>query len=1068
MRRLLALLVFAYIINPIQAQNSFSFNCAKDVTIECSTPCISLNTTIPDIHVSTASYVVNQSSALSCFRGYVSPAAPGPSANLDIDDRYSSVLNIRFPFSFYGITYNQLIASTNGFLSFDISKAGTISHFGILRNGNNLNATSGTPEDLPSALYDKALIMGPYHDLDPNNAVAAYQIKYEVIGTAPYRKWILTYNNVPLYTKVCLNLYGNTQQIVLYETLGIVEIFVYDKEICLSWNNGSTMIGMQDFNKTSAIMAPGRQASSPPWGSKAMNESWRFVPASGASLFKKVELQTLSGAFVSTGNTTSLANNLIGVNFPNVCPPPAGGTYLVKYFYTNPNDPASDILGIDTINISRGGDPFTANVISAACGAGSKGKIIVTNPVGATFEYSIDGINWQASNVFNLPVGTYTVRARAIGSNCISSKIISMSQDMLDASIHTILAPCPGPLTGSIEIFPLHGTAPYLYSLNGGAFQVSNIFTNLSAGTYTVLVNDAAGCSFSADVSIASSNLAGIAVTNTVCDKAGSGTITVTPKFGVGPYTYSINGTTFQTSNIFTGLMAGIYNITVKDATSCSYTFDATIIADALISASIDMTMLKCFGNNNGSIIVHPISGIRPYKFALDANPFQSDSLFKNLSGGNFVLHIKDSAGCVKDTVVTVVQPNPVNGSTIIFPASTCLSSDGQITIKVNTGIAPYMFSIDNGSTYQPSNTFINVQAGAFNIIIKDSNNCKLKITDTVWAIDNKIIVNAGADNTICFGTSVMLSVNTNSPANNFSWSPSTSLNFAATPTPMASPLDTTTYIVIAKSAVCVGTDTVTINVLHKPVANAGRDTIICTNTFATLHGTASNVSGNVKYLWIPSNDISNPDSATTIVRPKDIRANAYILQVSDAYGCNFKVYDGVIVTMNPPVAAFAGNDTIASIGIPHQLFGSGGVQYLWSPANVLDNPFAQNPMAILNNDTKFNLVVKDTLGCVGTSSVLVKVYKGVTYYIPNAFTPNNDGLNDVFRAIAPGIQQTNYFRIFNRWGKLMFETHDATKGWNGTYLGAQQPSAVYVWVIKGLDVSGKIVELKGTVTLIR
>ena len=244
-------------------------------------PCISLNTTIPDIHVSTASYVVNQSSALSCFRGYVSPAASGPSANLDIDDRYSSVLNIRFPFSFYGITYNQLIASTNGFLSFDISKAGTISHFGILRNGNNLNATSGTPEDLPSALYDKALIMGPYHDLDPNNAVAAYQIKYEVIGTAPYRKWILTYNNVPLYTKVCLNLYGNTQQIVLYETLGIVEIFVYDKEICLSWNNGSTMIGMQDFNKTSAIMAPGRQASSPPWGSKAMNESWRFVPASG-------------------------------------------------------------------------------------------------------------------------------------------------------------------------------------------------------------------------------------------------------------------------------------------------------------------------------------------------------------------------------------------------------------------------------------------------------------------------------------------------------------------------------------------------------------------------------------------------------------------------------------------------------------------------------------------------------------------------------------------------------------------------------------------------------------------
>ena len=172
---------------------------------------------------------------------------------------------------------------------------------------------------------------------------------------------------------------------------------------------------------------------------------------------------------------------------------------------------------------------------------------------------------------------------------------------------------------------------------------------------------------------------------------------------------------------------------------------------------------------------------------------------------------------------------------------------------------------------------------------------------------------------------------------------------------------------------------------------------------------------------------------------------------------------------MRPVFIPFAGNDTIASIGLPHQLHGSdGGVQYLWSPSSVLNNPALQSPTAILQTDTKFTLTVKDSLGCIGTSSVLVKVYQGSTFYIPNAFTPNGDGINDIFRVIAPGIKQISYFKIYNRWGKLMFETNNANYGWDGKYSGLPQPTAVYVWIIKGIDVTGKIIELKGTVTLIR
>jgi len=1066
MQKVLQLMIFILLTKITYSQNNFSFNCTKDTTIECTTSCITLNTIIPDIHALTNSYTVNKISALSCFQGYVNPAAPGLSANLKIDDRYSPPIDITFPFSFFGRTYSQLIASTNGFLSFDIAKTGSFSHFGILRNGNSLSSTSGIPENLPSSLYDKALIMGPYHDLDPNISTSTQQIKYEVVGIAPYRKWIISYFNVPLYTTACLNLNYNTHQIVLYETLGIVEVFIYDKEICLNWNNGRSMIGMQDFNKTSGIMAPSRQATSAPWGSKGFNESWRFVPASGGSLFKRVELYTLSGTFLSNGNISNGGNNLLNVSFANVCAPSTGGTYLVKSFYKNPGNSGAEVIGIDTINISRG-DPIKANIIPAGCATGSLGSITITNPLGSIYEYSLDGINWQLSTVFNVPGGTYLLRSRISGSNCISTKTFLVYTETFDASMLIKITPCPGPITASIQIFPQHGSPEYNFSLNGGPFQTSNIFTNLVAGTYKIFVTDARGCNFSTEVRIDSTNLASAAITNTVCGEPGSGTINVLAAYGSAPYIYSINGSAFQSSNIFTGLIEGTYSVTIKDSIFCTYTFNAVVKSDIILHINPAITMPSCFGNKDASLALHPRLGKPPYLFALNSNSFQADSIFKNLSADNFIIHIKDSSGCIKDSSIVIQQPNPVSGTAIITPASTCLAKDGQITVKANGGVTPFTYSINNGDSFQASNVF-NHPAGIFDIIIKDSNSCQSKISDTLPAINNVITIDLGADKTVCAGSSTTLSVKSDYPVNVFRWSPSAGLNDSTSATPIATPNDTTLYTVDAKSAVCAGSGTIKINVLPKPIANAGPDTTICNDSYATLHGSASNLSGSINYLWLPETSVETPHSATTIVRPNSRSHTTYRLQVTDNYGCNFKVFDDVIVTTNGLVKASAGNDTIASIGIPHQLLGSGGSKYQWSPANVLDNPQAQNPIAILQTDTRFNLIIKDTLGCTGTSTVLVKVYKGSTYYVPNAFTPNGDGLNDVFKAIAPGIKQTDYFKIFDRWGKLVFETNNMSKGWDGKYGGLAQPTAVYVWIIKGLDITGKIIELKGIVTLIR
>ena len=208
------------------------------------------------------------------------------------------------------------------------------------------------------------------------------------------------------------------------------------------------------------------------------------------------------------------------------------------------------------------------------------------------------------------------------------------------------------------------------------------------------------------------------------------------------------------------------------------------------------------------------------------------------------------------------------------------------------------------------------------------------------------------------------------------------------------------------------------------------------------------------------------------ISRPDTTGRFRYFLTVKDDYGCGFTSTDSVLVTMQPLVPAFAGNDTNAVQGQPHQLHATGGVQYSWWPIGPLNNPYIANPLATIQQNTYFVVTVTDVAGCVGSDTVLLRAYRGPTYHCPNAFSPNGDGNNDRFRALPVGIRSTYYFRIFNRYGELVFETNtwegQFLKGWDGTYRGKAQDPGAYVWSVKGIDENGREVLMSGTVMLVR
>jgi len=277
----------------------------------------------------------------------------------------------------------------------------------------------------------------------------------------------------------------------------------------------------------------------------------------------------------------------------------------------------------------------------------------------------------------------------------------------------------------------------------------------------------------------------------------------------------------------------------------------------------------------------------------------------------------------------------------------------------------------------------------------------------------------------------------------------------------------TSTQVSLAVKTIygCNAKATIPITITQKPVI----DFSFAENCDGGVQYAANNINNNVvnvtKWVWSFGDNINSIEKDPYHIFKRNGTYQSSLYAVSD-HGC----YSDTIAK---PVSIdklmpFAGNDTIIAINQPLQLNGTGGTIYEWQPSTGLNNPFISNPVAILQSDQDYQLTVKNNEGCEGTASIKVKVYKGPDIYIPNAFTPNNDGLNDVFRIIAPGIKTILSFQVFDRKGQLMYESANREMQWDGTFKGEMQPAGTYVWYVKAVDYNGNNVFKRGTVVLIR
>lgn len=396
-----------------------------------------------------------------------------------------------------------------------------------------------------------------------------------------------------------------------------------------------------------------------------------------------------------------------------------------------------------------------ANITSgnSTCG-NANGTLLVVGSGGSGSGYMYDlndGLQTNGTGAFSgLPADEYGVMITdGTGCNAFFGTVVTDSDGpSIDATASTDVT-CNGGNDGTISITGVSGgTGTLEYSVDGEDYQSSNVFTDLYAGDHTVRVRDANGCT--GEVSITLTEPAGISVvltgTDVTCYGGYSGEISVAAGGGAGTLAYSSNGINYQSTPVFSGLAAGTYEITVKDAGQCTSTEEITITQPTQIvqySGSLNVT---CSGGTDGAIYTFANGGTGSKVYSIDGVNYQASGVFNNLPAGLYTVYAKDNNDCIVYEEINITEPTALNLNASVVNVSCASGENGVIDLTVIGGTAPYTYSWTGPSFYNSEDIF-NLESGTYNVTVTDANGCMITSGYTVTEPASPVIVNGAVTN---------------------------------------------------------------------------------------------------------------------------------------------------------------------------------------------------------------------------------------------------------------------------------------------------------------------------------
>lgn len=432
---------------------------------------------------------------------------------------------------------------------------------------------------------------------------------------------------------------------------------------------------------------------------------------------------------------------------------------------------------------------------------------------------------------------------------------------------------------------------------------------------------------------------------------------------------------------------------------------------------------------------------------------------------------VSSQYGCSQATTADVVVNERAHG-TITAVSEICQDGSVQFAGSATpSGNLQWSWNFANGNTSSQQNpsaqTFMTPGTFAVSMIV-NKNGC-LDTTTHVLIVNARPLINAlPKQQVVCFGDSIRLS---STGGGAYLWSPSTGLSNTAVANPMASPATSTKYKVqVTSDKGCVNSDSISLTVAPRIKVQLSTTADLCIGSSLQL-----NASGAASYQWInATSGLSN----TAIPNPVLNSSNTatYSVVGFDSYNC-FRDTASILVTVRNLPTVNAGPDVNIVGGLPYQLNATASndvTSWLWSPGNNLSCSNCPSPIATPKMQTTYVVKVTNTWGCTAYDTVLIKLQCAIAnVHIPNAFTPNSNGKNDIFYAKGSGVNVIKHFRIYNRWGQVVFERNnigidDRSAGWDGKYKGRHVDAGTYVYMTEMECLSGELFTFKGTVTVIK
>lgn len=406
------------------------------------------------------------------------------------------------------------------------------------------------------------------------------------------------------------------------------------------------------------------------------------------------------------------------------------GTYSVTITDTKPCSVVSSIIVSQPAQLTASTSTSDYNGFNISCKGGSNGSINLS-PSGGTSPFTYAWSNNSTSqNLSGLAAGTYTVTVTDAKS-CTASTGATLTEPSTNVSVSLQSksnVTCFGANNGVVTVTGSGGTGALSYTIDGANYQLSSTFSSLAANSYTVTARDANSCTVSTS-SISITTPTALAITsivknNPLCNGSSNGSLVITASGGTSPYTYSKDGTTFSSSGSFSGLTAGSYILTEKDANGCTISSATQVLTDpTLLALSYTASPQSCTANIDGTLSLSGTGGTPSFTFSINAGAsFQSSGNFSALSSGIYQTRVKDNNGCVTSGTATVNLQPTLSGNITPSSSINCYGqSTGALSLAVSGGTSPYTYAWSNGPTTQ---NISSLSAGNYSVTIKDSKNC--------------------------------------------------------------------------------------------------------------------------------------------------------------------------------------------------------------------------------------------------------------------------------------------------------------------------------------------------------